>query len=128
MEFAKAYQMLLKGKKIRRKDWERYMCLRLVGEDIKTYKGEYTEFYDSSNILLTMGWFVLDGDGKELIFIEALDELKQRKKVSNKKWVEAGEDIFIFVDKNQLIKCRAIEFQFMPSYVDLISTDWEEMK
>jgi hypothetical protein len=32
------------------------------------------------NILTTNDWLVVDGDGIELTFLEALEELKQKKK------------------------------------------------
>ncbi len=127
MIFEKAYKELLKGKKIRRKEWDKFMHLRLIDDDIKTYKGEYTHFYNNAKILISSGWLVVDGDRKELTFLEALEELKNKKKLTNKDWVEKGWDKFIFVDENQLAMCTAIEFDFMPTYLCLIASDWEIM-
>lgn len=129
MQFEKAYEELLKGKKIRRKEWEHFTHLRLAGkEEVKTYKGEYTEFYQNSNILVSNGWIVLDGDGEQMPFIDALQELKLKKKITNIDWLEKGYDKFIFIDHNKLAMCTAIEFDFMPTYQCLLATDWEIMR
>lgn len=127
MQFEKALKELLKGKKIRRKEWEQFMHIRLIDNVVKTYKGDYTNFYQDANLLLSVGWIVLDGDGKELTFLEALEELKQKKKIVYKAWLEDKKDKFVFIDHNQFVMCTAIEYQFMPTYQDLLSTDWEVM-
>jgi hypothetical protein len=128
MNFEKAFRELMKGKKIRRKEWEPLMHISLREGKVKTYQGEYTHFYNDSNILVSTGWIVIDGDGKELTFIEALEELKAKKKITNKSWLESGEPHkFLFIDDNQFTLCQAIEFEFMPTYQCLISTDWEIM-
>jgi hypothetical protein len=127
MQFDKAYRELLKGKKIRRKEWEHLQHMRLIEGTIKTYRGDYTHFYQDANILISTGWIVLDGDGTELTFIEALEELKAKRKLTCKQWIEEKKDKFIFVDQNNLAMCTAIEFMFMPTYQCLLAQDWELM-
>jgi hypothetical protein len=127
MNFDKAYKELLKGKKIRRKEWEHFMHLRYVDGEVKTYKGDYTHFYKTSNIVLSNDWISLDGDGRELTFLEALEELKNKKKLTCKQWIEDKLDAFIFIDKNQFAMCKAIEFDFMPTFECFMATDWEIM-
>lgn len=127
MNFEKAYKELLKGKKIRRKEWDAYMHLRFIDNDVKTYKGEHSNFYDNAKILISSGWLILDGDGKELTFLEALDALKNKSRLTNKEWIEKKIDQFIFVDSNQIVMCRAIEYDFMPTFQCMMSSDWEIM-
>jgi hypothetical protein len=127
MNFEKAYRELLKGKNIRRKEWEHFMHLRLIEGKIKTYRGEYSHFYSTSNMILSNDWLVIDGDGKELTFLEALEELRQKKKLTSKRMVEDNIDAFIFIDKNQFAICKAIEFDFMPTYECFNASDWEVM-
>lgn len=127
MNFEKAYKEMMKGKRIRRKVWDHFMHLRLVDQTVKTYNGEYTQFYEDAKILVSKGWLVVGGDGAELSFLEAIDELKNNKKITNKEWVEKGIDKFIFIDQNKFTACSAVEFKFMPSFMCLISNDWELM-
>lgn len=124
MNFEKAHKELLSGKKIRRKEWDHLMHLRLVGKDIKTFKGEVTNFYGNTNILISSKWKVVDGDGTELTFLEALEALKQKQCITR----EDIADGFIFVDNNQLAYCKPIEYDFMPTFKCLCSNDWEIMK
>lgn len=128
MQFEKAYQELLKGKKIRRKEWEHFMHLRYQNGNVKTYKGEYTHFYNTSNIIMSNDWIVIDGDGKALTFLEALEELRQKKKITSKKMIEDNIDAFLFIDKNQFAMCKAVEFDFMPTFECFNAVDWEIMK
>ncbi len=124
MNFEKAYKELLLGKKIRRKDWEPLMHLRLMDGEVKTFKGENINFYGSSDILISTGWRVVDGDGTGLTFIEALEELKLKKAITRDELKEG----FIFVDQGSLALCRPIEYIFMPSFKCLCSLDWEIIK
>lgn len=124
MNFDKAHKELLAGKKIRRKEWEPYMHLRLINEHIKTFKGENISFYGYPDLLISCNWLVVDGDGKNLTFLEALEELKQKKAITR----EGKEDSFIFVDNGNLAMCRQVEYEFMPTFKCLCSTDWEVMK
>lgn len=128
MNFEKAYKELMLGKKIRRKEWEKLMHMCLSGEIVKTFKGEYTNFYDDSNVLTTSGWLIIDGDGKELSFVEAIEELKNKKCITHKKWLENKSDEFIFIDHDQIAMCRSVEFKFMPTWKCLTSSDWEILK
>ena len=128
MQFEKAYADLLKGKKIRRREWEKFMHLNIVNGEVKTYKGEYTNFYDKANILISKGWMILDGDGKEMNFLEALEALKNNQKVTHKDWLEKNVDCFIYINSNQIVKCKAIEFDFMPTFQCMTSNDWEVLK
>lgn len=124
MNFDKAYKELLSGKKIRRKEWEHLMHLRLINGTVKTFKGETTPYYTNANLLMQGDWQVVDGDGTKLTFIEALEQLKVKQAITR----EAMADAFIFVDNGQLATCRPVEYDFMPSYKCLCSTDWEIMK
>jgi hypothetical protein len=124
MNFEKAHKELLAGKKIRRKEWEPYMHLRLISDAIKTFRGENISFYGNANLLLSKDWLVVDGDGKKLTFLEALEELKQKKAITR----DEGLDSFIFVDNGNLAMCRQVEYEFMPTFKCLCSTDWEVMK
>lgn len=128
MQFEKAYKELLKGKKIRRKEWETFMHLRFQNNEVKAYKGDYTHFYNNANILISDDWMVLDGDGKVLSFLESIEELKNKKKLTNKKWLEEKLDKFIFIADNQFTMCTAVEYEFMPTWEDLMSSDWEVMQ
>lgn len=124
MNFNNAYKELLQGKKIRRKEWEHNMHLRLIGECIKTYKAENTLLYSDSTLLLSKGWRVVEGDGKELSFVEALEELKLKKWITK----EGMDDSFIFIDNGQFTLCKPVEYDFMPTFKCLCSNDWEIMK
>lgn len=128
MNFEKAHKELKEGKKIRRKAWEPFMHLALINGKVKTFKGEYTNFYGNSDVILRDGWMILHGDGKELTFIEALEELKNKKYLTHKDWEEKKLDRFIFVDSDQIAMCHAVEFDFMPTYKCFCSLDWEIMK
>lgn len=128
MNFDKAFAELKKGKKIRRKIWEVLMHLRLVDGKVKTYKGEYSNFYEDANLLISTGWCVVDGDKKSLTFVEALEELKNKKNIARVEWLEKGEDTFVFVDKDNFAICKSVEFYFMPDFQSLCATDWEVMK
>lgn len=124
MNFEKAFKELLAEKKIRRKEWEAFMHLKLHDGIVKTFKGEYTNFNADADILISKGWLVIDGDGVELTFLEVIEQLKNKKSITHKDWVEQ----FIFVDADQIALCRSVAFEFMPTYKCLCSTDWEVMK
>lgn len=124
MNFDKAHKELLAGKKIRRKEWEIFMHLRLMDGVVKTFKAENVHFYTNSNLLISKGWRVVDGDGKELTFPEAVEELKLKKSITN----DSLNDGFIFIDQGNLALCRPVEYDFMPSFKCLCSSDWEVVK
>lgn len=128
MNFEKAFKELMNGKKIRRKEWESLMHMRIIKNVVKTFKGEYTNFFSSSEILTSDGWLVVDGDSAEFTFIEALEHLKNKKSITHKDWLEKQSDKFIFVDKDQMACCRSVEYSFMPTYQCFCATDWEIMK
>jgi hypothetical protein len=128
MNFEKAHKELQEGKKIRRKSWEYFMHIRKIDGKIKTYKGEYTNFYEDANVLISDGWVIVDGDGKELSFIEALEALKIKKHIMHKDWIENKLDQFVFVDQEQIAICKAVQFDFMPSLKCLCALDWETIK
>jgi len=125
MNFAKAYIALQNGDKIRRKKWEPLMHLKRIDDKIITYKGEYTNFYTNSSVIISDGWKVIEGDGKSLTFIEALDELRNKKELRYKDW---QDNTFIFIDKEQIALCKPVEFEFMPTWECFNSQDWEIMK
>lgn len=126
MKFSEAHKELLAGKKIRRKEWETLEHLRIVDGKVKAFRGEYTNFYDKAEILTSTKWLVVDGDGKELTFLEALDELKAKRSITREDW---PKDSFIFVDKGQeLAVCKPVEFEFMPTWACFNANDWELLK
>jgi|SRR6478752_7475603 len=125
MNFEKAHKELLSGKKIRRKEWEELMHLCMKDGCVIAYRGEYSNFYEHTNFLISEKWKVVDGDGKELSFIEALEELRNKKAITRDEW--AG-DCYVFVDKGNLALCRPVEFPFMPSFQEMNANDWEIMK
>ena len=128
MIFDKAYSELLKGKKIRRKEWESLMHMRLIDGKVKTYKGEHSNYYATADILISTGWRIVDGDGKDLTFLEAIQELKNKKCLTNTLWLDDKCQKFIFIDNEQIAICKEVEFDFMPTYKCLCATDWEILK
>jgi len=91
MIFEKAHKELLLGKKIRRKEWEPLMHLRMVGKGVKTFRGEHTNFYTNSSIIISDGWKVIDGDGTYINFLQALEELRNKKWLTCREWEETNE-------------------------------------
>jgi hypothetical protein len=128
MNFDKAHKELLSGKKIRRKEWEPLMHMRIIDGHVKTFKGEYTNFYKDADIITTNGWLVVDGDNIELTFVEAIGQLKAKKQLTHKNWLEEQSDKFIFIDHNRIAMCKSVEFEFMPTWECLNSDDWQIMK
>lgn len=124
MNFERAHKELLAGKKIRRKEWEPFMHLRLMDGEVKTFKGENINYYGDARLLISTGWRVVDGDDKLFSFIEALEELKQKKAIT----CDNLNDGFLFIDQGNLAICRPIEYDFMPSFKCLCSLDWEIIK
>lgn len=133
MKFENAYKEMLEGKKIRRKSWDKFQHIKYVpatdkqDATVRTYKCEFNNFFGQPSMLISDGWLVVDGDGKELTFIEALEQLKNKKELTNKVWVKGGKDYYIFVDGNKFASCSAVESDFMPTYACLTSSDWEIM-
>lgn len=125
MNFEKAHKELLSGKKIRRKEWDPLMHMKMVEGEVVTFRGEYSNFYQNPNILISNKWKVVEGDNKELSFLEALEELKNKKSIRLDSW---QEDSFLFIDKNQFAYCKPVQFDFMPSYQELLAQDWEILK
>jgi hypothetical protein len=128
MNFEKAHRELMDCKKIRRKEWEQFMHLRIIDGEVKTFKGEYSDFYQDSNILISNGWLVMEGDGKEIPFLEALEHLREKKWITKRTWLDAGLNRFVFVDNGKLAICNEVQFEFMPTWKCLCATDWEVMK
>lgn len=125
MNFEKAYKALLNGDSIRRKEWESLMHIKKIKDIVKTYRGEYTNFYADTRVLISDGWFLLDDPSKEMNFIDVIEALKAKKQVKHKSWEDQR---FIFLDKDKIALCKAVEYEFMPSWLDLTSVDWELMK
>jgi len=125
MNFEKAYKELMQGKNVRRKGWEQLMFLAFIDGEIKAFKGEHSNFYGDLTMLMSSGWKVFEGEGKEITFIEAVEELKNKKCITNVQW---EEHVFIFVDGEKLAICKPVEYQFMPTFKCFCSQDWEVMK
>ena len=84
MNFDKAFKELMAGKKIRRKEWEKLKYLQIRDGEVIAYQGEYTHYYQNSSVLLSIGWLVVDGDGTCLTFMEAIEELRNKKCITKK--------------------------------------------
>jgi hypothetical protein len=125
MKFEKAFEELMKGKRIRRKEWDNHLHLLFKDNDIKSYHGEITVFYNKPSILISHDWLVVDEDYKLLTFMEAVEQMKAKKRITNKKWLEEGSDKYITISDNQFVMCKSVEFDFMPTYQCLIANDWE---
>lgn len=125
MNFEKAYKELLAGKKIRRKEWEALMHLRMIDEEVIAFRGEYSTYYSTPSFLISKEWMVVDGDGKRLDFIEALEELRQKKCIRKEEWIDES---FMFVDKGKLAICKPVKFDFMPTWECFNASDWELIK
>ena len=125
MNFEKAHKELLSGKKIRCKEWEPLMHVKLINDKAVTFRGEYSAYYVNAEILISKGWKVIDGDNSELNFVEALEELKLKKSIRKGDWPDGQ---FLFVDKDQLAICKPVEYDFMPSWKDMIGSSWELIK
>ncbi len=123
MNFEKAYKELIAGKKIRRREWEKLRYLQLKDKVI-AYQGEYSQFETDPNVLVSAGWKVVDGDGASMTFIEALEQLRNRKCITT----DAMGESFIFIDSDQITLCKPVEFIFMPTWQCLNQNDWEIMK
>jgi len=124
MNFEKAFKELLAGKKIRRKEWEKLRYLQLKDDKVIAYQGEYTHFYDNASVLLSKGWRVVDEDKNSMSFLEAIEELRNKKCIT----CDAMGEGFLFIDHEQLTFCKPIEFVFMPTWTCLNSVDWMIMK
>lgn len=124
MIFEKAHAELMKGKKIRRKEWETLMHLRIIDGKVTAFRGEHSSYYIGCQILTTDGWIVVDGDNTKMTFLEAIEQLKLKKSITKDDW----RDKFLFIDKDQIAICHPVEFDFMPTWKCLNSSDWEIMK
>src|SRR5665213_2045922 len=119
MNFDKAYKELLSGKKIRRKEWEPLMHLRIIDDKVTAFRGETLSYYAGCEILSSKDWMVVDGDGTKLTFVEGIEEMKLKKCLTKEEW----GDGFLFVDKDQLAMCRPVQFDFMPTWACLCNSD-----
>jgi hypothetical protein len=124
MNFDKAHKELMNGKKIRRKEWEVMIHLRLIEDEVVAFRGEHKAFYDNPNILISSGWKIVDGDETEMTFVEAIEVLKSKKCI----YRNDMSDAFMFIDNDHLATCSPVEFDFMPTWKCLLSNDWEIIK
>lgn len=124
MNFEKAFKDLKAGKRIRRKEWEPLQFMVMEDKKIVTYRGEYSNFYGDVNLMLDEGWYV-DGEDKDLNFVEVVEALKIKQKVRNRKW---NPDCFIFIDKDKIAICKPVAYEFMPTYQCFCASDWEILK
>jgi hypothetical protein len=125
MNFEKAYNELLQGKNIRRKSWEPLMHLSLREGEIKAFRGEHSSFYGELSMMMTTGWRTVEDGPQRLTFIEAIEHLKNKNRITHESW---KEHVFIFVDGENIAICKPVEYTFMPSFKDFCSQDWEAMK
>ncbi len=124
MNFEEAFIKLKEGKKIRRKDWETLMHMKLEKSIILTYKGESFGLHSAADILLSKDWYIIGEEGVSFTFVEAIPELKKKKMISN----DSLNGGYVFVDNGELAICKPVEYKFMPTFKDMISNDWELMK
>jgi len=123
--FEEAYKELLAGKKIRRKEWNGLNHIRICDGILKSFSGEFVNFNPLPDILPSDGWILVNDDGVELSFIQAIDQLKIGKSVAHKNW----KDKFIFVEYDELILAGTVECEFLPiTYKCLCANDWEVME
>lgn len=125
MIFKKAYIELLDGKRIRRKEWEPLLHLKLVDKKVTAFRGETTLFSGNCDVLNSHQWKVVGGDQTRLSFVEALEELSQQRFITREGW---GENEYLFIDRDQFAVCKPVEFEFMPTFKCLRAQDWEVMK
>lgn len=125
MNFEKAMKELVSGKKIRRKEWDKlkYLHIRQDGQ-VLAFQGEYTHFYNNASVLISTGWKVVDSNGSSMTFVEAIEELRNKKCITRD---DMGES-FLFIDNESITLCRPVEFDFMPTWKCINSNDWEVVK
>jgi hypothetical protein len=124
MNFEDAFTQLMCHKKIRRKKWEPLMHMKIDKFEIRTYKGESFGLHSGAEILLTKDWYVIGEEEPKYTFVEALPELKKKKMLTN----ESLDGGYIFIDNGHLAICKPVEYEFMPTFEDMTSLDWETMK
>jgi len=124
MNFDDAFVQLKAGKKIRRKKWEPLMHMKIIANEVVTYKGESFGLHSDADILLSKDWYVIDNEDIKFTFVESLQELKKKKMISR----ESLNGGYVFIDNGQLAMCKPIEYEFMPTFDDMCSIDWEIMK
>lgn len=123
MNFEKIHAELLSGKKIRRKAWGAFQHLCLIDGQVQAFHGETIEFYGNPGLLVTKDWYVVGAEERKLSFVDALFELKQGKYLAHGESKE-----FLFIHNGELAICRQMAYDFMPTFKDLCSNDWETMK
>ena len=125
MIFAKAYIELLEGKRIKRKEWDSLSHLKLIDKKVTAFRGETTMFSGDSSIINSHQWKVVGGDGTRLSFVEAIEELKQKRFITREGW---EENEYLFIDKDMFAVCKPVKFDFMPTFKCFCSQDWEVMR
>lgn len=125
MIFSKAYIELLEGKRIRRKEWDPLLHLKLINKKVTAFRGETTSFSEDCTVINSHQWQIVGGDGTKLSFVAALEELKNKRYITRDGWEEHK---YLFIDKDQFAVCRPVEYEFMPSFKCFCASDWEVMK
>lgn len=124
MEFKEALEKLKEGKKIRRKEWEETLHIKIdpVDDKIKGFRQERVPLIYDMDILTSTEWTVID-DNEVVDFATAAIRLKQRKKVRFKDW---QEDTYLeWVNDYNFCMMQIMPYAFLPSFYDVTQTDWE---
>lgn len=128
MHIKDALLRLKEGKKIRHSSWgkEEYICMNDKTNDITFYHLQAISFNMEPSILISNEWETLDGNRKNMDFMDALFVLSQGGKIRSD-YIE-GE--FIEMDlltKNIFVK-KVIESEFIIDHQSLFSTEWIEVQ
>lgn len=129
MNIKEAFDKLNAGEPIRRKDWPLMLHLRLCYNDekkkntVQSFEEVTIAFIYDLDILTSSDWRLFNDD-KLITFLEALDLLKEGKKVQSKDWTN---DTYIEADqKKSLIMMKTIRKKdWMPLLECLLANDWE---
>ena len=126
MDFIDAVHELHKGRKIRRKSWDKSVYLQVLSNSfVQCYRSEAVPFLYDNDIILSYGWLILgDPEAKEYFFPEAVEILMNRGKVALNSW---PPETYLEVTPNsrEIFMRRECEFAFTPTFECFMSKDWE---
>ena len=130
MNFKEAVEYLKIGKKVRISFWEKNIYLQMGERDggsfientIMSFRQEAIPYSYDLSILTSDDWMVVGGDGENISFAEAMENIRNKKMVRLSTWPDST---FLVEDSNQLCMKRLCEHPFNPCYNDFISDQWE---
>ncbi len=124
MNFKEAYNQLMQSKKIRRKEWDKSLYLKLNNDNlVRCYREEAIPFSYDLDILTSDDWIVTNKLGN-FPFYEVIYFLMQGEKAQLSIW---PDDCFIESTRSgikDLFMRRICEHDFIPTFECLISNDW----